>query len=113
MRNLKDTRRTQHWRVASEATLSVCTFDDENAMEPYTLADAPFSALLYLMIAGVVHATIVVVGLILGTPLLHRGQRPYLAFARAFTVFNICLLRRYDHEHNLGFDDLGANLLHK
>jgi hypothetical protein len=61
-------------------------------IEPYPIIEAPLEALLYAGFFGLVHAAIAGAGLVIGTPLLRYGWRRYLSFARAFVVFNICLL---------------------
>jgi len=58
--------------------------------EPYPLTSVPIEAFLYTCFFGLIHAAIAGAGLVLGTPILFRGWRRYLTFARAFIVLSIC-----------------------
>ncbi len=61
-------------------------------IEPFPIIEAPVEALLYVLFFGLVHAAILAAGLVLATPLFRYGWKQYLIFARAFVVFNVCLL---------------------
>ena len=61
-------------------------------IEPYSIIESPLEALLYVWFFGLVHACILGAGLVLATPLLFRGWRRYLIFARAFIVLNLLFL---------------------
>lgn len=61
-------------------------------IEPCPIINVSNEALLYAMCFGIIHASILGAGLVVGTPLLSRGRKQYFDFARAFIVFNICFL---------------------
>ena len=62
--------------------------------EPYTpyMFSPVTEFMIYFWFMGLVHAAVLVAGLILALPFLFRGARRYLTFARGYAVFNLILV---------------------